>query len=582
MPNTQKKQFERLSRLLGAMVLCCGIGVGGMHANAVAGEAGVQRLDAKQLAELEAMLQKRYAQLAPAVVRLINPEKRSGGFSGVIISADGGILTCAHHRLPPNTKVLIELADGRKLNATVRGSVKQKADARSSYYAADVGLVVLDERGEWPSAGLGLSAECKPGALCLTLGFPNVYKSRPPLLRLGRFLAPHAAGLTRTTCRIHPGDSGGPLFDLDGCVVGVHTAMESLRSGINWHSPIESFLAARDRLRRGEDVELAKDQSAMPKPGSERGGAWEPAEGLRKTLTAARDSTVEVVGNGKVVALGLIVADDGWVVTKRTELMGPRGRHRLTCRLADGRSLDARVLAESRRHDLALLKLAATGLPVVHWAKQDEPRVGQLIAAPGLDPQQLDCGVIGAAHARNPAMKGDVPIRVQAAPDGGPGVVFAEFWAKRLELDEARELLKPGDVITHLDDVPTPTVEEFARVRKERTAALDAFVGEWTKLTVRRAEETRHVYLPLLDATAPLPFPWQLARWNVRRDGFPDVLVHDGAIAHDRCGGAVVDRSGAVVAVNIARADPIQTYAIPAAVVREAIATMKARVQGSN
>jgi hypothetical protein len=56
-------------------------------------------------------------------------------------------------------------------------------------------------------------------------------------------------------------------------------------------------------------------------------------------------------------------------------------------------------------------------------------------------------------------------------------------------------------------------------------------------------------------------------------------LVHDGAIAHDHCGGAVVDRTGAVIAVNIARADPIQTYAIPAAFVREATAAMKAQVQ---
>jgi serine protease Do len=561
------------------MVVGCWIGVCGTHRTVVAGDAGIQRLDAKQLVELEELLQKRYAQLAPAVLRVINP-KRAGGFSGLIISTDGEILTCAHHGLPPNAKVLVELADGRKLKATVRGSVKQKAGARSSYHAADVGLVVLDQPGEWPSAGLGRSAECKPGALCIALGYPNVYKSRPPLLRLGRCLAPHAAGLIRTTCRVHPGDSGGPLFDLGGRAVGVHTAMESLRSGINWHSPIGNFLAAHDRLRPGEDFELAEDQSAMPEPGSERGGAWEPADGLRKPLTAVRDSTVEVVGDGKVVALGLIVAGDGWVVTKRSELMGTSGRHRLTCRFTDGRTLDARVMAESWPHDLALLKLPGTGLPVVRWAKQDEPRVGQLIAAPGLDPQRLDCGVVGAVRARNPATNGDVPIRVHAAVDG-PGVVFAEFWATRPELDEASKLLRAGDVITHLDDVPTPTVAEFTRVRKQRTAAPDALAGEWVKLTVRRAGEPRHVYSPLLDAVAPLPIPWQQARWNVRRDGFPDVLHHDAAIAHDRCGGAVVDRSGAVLAVNVARADPIQTLAIPAAVVREAIAAMKTHVQGS-
>src|SRR5262249_37074117 len=178
----------------------------------------------------------------------------------------------------------------------VLGVVKQKAGARSSYHPADVGTLLLGEKGDWPAAKFGRGV-LKPGVLCLALGYPRVHQAgQPPLLRLGRTLLSHQARLIRTTCRVHPGDSGGPLFDLEGRVLGVHTAMESLKAGINWHSPVESFLTVRDRLRAGKDVELSKDFSTMPAPGTERGGAWEPTAELRKTLNRAHECTVEILG----------------------------------------------------------------------------------------------------------------------------------------------------------------------------------------------------------------------------------------------------------------------------------------------
>src|SRR5262245_31523133 len=77
-------------------------------------------LDSEGAAKLENRVQKLYASLAPSIVRIFNP-KGSSGFSGVIVSSSGEILTCAHHNLMPNTKVTMELADGRKIKATILG-----------------------------------------------------------------------------------------------------------------------------------------------------------------------------------------------------------------------------------------------------------------------------------------------------------------------------------------------------------------------------------------------------------------------------------------------------------------------------
>jgi serine protease Do len=539
------------------------------------GPPGIQRLDATQLADLEARLQKLYARLAPSVVRIASPKRKEGGFSGVIVSPAGEILTCAHHHLPPKTKVTVELSDGRKVRATILGSVQQKVSASSRYPAADVGTALLDEPGEWPAAKLGRSADVKPGELCLALGYPNVYKpGQPPLFRVGRMLAPNLLGKLRTTCRVHPGDSGGPLCDLEGRVLGVHHQMESLKTGVNVHSPIEGFLKLRDRLRAGEEIEFAKDLPKQLERRNDPGGAWEPTEELTRTLNVAHHSTVEVLGDGQVVALGLIVAADGWVLTKRTELMGPGGPRRLVCRLADGTRLEAQVRKESREHDLALLQVPAKGLPAVRWGKSDGLSVGQLIASLDAGPRPLHYGVVAALRARNPGIKGDLPFRAGPAPEGMPSMVFTEFVPKRLEIESARGLLKAGDRITHLDDVPTPTRDEFVKVRDKCINAAEALAGEWVKLTVERDGKTRQVYLPLVEGPAPLPIPWQDARWNGRRNGFPNVFVHDGGIAHDRCGGPVVDRSGRVIGVNIARADAMQSFAIPSETVQKVLAEL--------
>jgi serine protease Do len=252
------------------------------------------------------------------------------------------------------------------------------------------------------------------------------------------------------------------------------------------------------------------------------------------------------------------------------------------CRLADGAKLDSQVMAESREHDLALLKVSATRLPVVRWGKSNKLRIGQLVASVGTGPQPLHCGVVSALSVKNPGIKGSLPISVEPAPKERRGVIFTGLLPKqplRLEIEEARGLLKAGDLITHLDDVPTPSLDEFERVRDQRCQSPDSPAGEWIKLTVERGGKSIRVFLPLVEGPVPLVAVWRQARWNVRRNGFPDVFCHDGGIPYDRCGGPVVDRFGQVIGINIARADPMQTFAIPSEVLQKVIAELLTQAQ---
>ena len=72
------------------------------------GKIGSPRLDAKELAGLERQTRSLYTELAPSVVRFFNPKRASSGFSGVIVSPSGEVLTCAHHNLPPSMRFRVK------------------------------------------------------------------------------------------------------------------------------------------------------------------------------------------------------------------------------------------------------------------------------------------------------------------------------------------------------------------------------------------------------------------------------------------------------------------------------------------
>lgn len=562
-----------------------------------------KQLAPNQLASVEDQLQKVYARVAPSVVRILNPNlvderygnaKGTTGSSAVIISPGGEILTCGHSGRAPKSKVMVELADGRKIKATVLGRVKQPKDTEKYYGVADFSMLVLDEKGPWPAAAMGRAGGLDRGKLCLALGYPHVHKpGQTPLLRLGQVLAAQPQGMIRTTCRTIWGDSGGPLFDLDGRVLGICADGLPLTEAGSLYAPVEAFAKLRGRLLAGEEIDLDPDLPKRSEWQKEKWGAWEPTAEVSKFLSRAHRSTVEIISDGKTIALAMIVDQDGLLLTKRSDLLGPAGPRRLACRLADGRLLVPRRLAESREHDLALLKLPAKGLPVPQWSKPGQPTVGQLVASLGPTSQTLHCGVVGALRVKNPVTRGFLPVTGQPAPNGAVGMAFASLLPSHLTIDEdLRGCLKAGDLITHLDDLPTPSAEDFARIRDQRLQAAELRPGDWLKLTVVRGGKTRHVFLPVLDSPIQITGRARHAAqgilssaksllgpcecWSLRMNGFPDVFCHDGAIDSNRCGGPVVNGSGEVIGINIARADPVQTFAIPGDVVQQVIAKLKA------
>jgi serine protease Do len=206
------------------------------------------------LRALEKRVQAVVAKVTPSVVGL---SAGPGQGSGVIVR-DGLVLTAGHVSGQPDRDILITLPDGKKL--------KGKALGRNQ--SADSGMVRIADKGDWPAAEVGKSSDLKKGQWVVAIAHPGGFRvNRTPVVRLGRVLSADAF-VIQTDCPLVGGDSGGPLFDLDGKVVGINSRIGTAMNQ-NFHVPADSFLASWSRLARGESwgTAIGEPQPVTPTPG---------------------------------------------------------------------------------------------------------------------------------------------------------------------------------------------------------------------------------------------------------------------------------------------------------------------------
>ena len=167
--------------------------------------------------------------------------------SGVVVSADGIVLTAGHVVTNLETgeiaeRVSIQFDDGEEFEAKVLGVNKRY----------DAAMLQLVGEGPWVFSPLGNSTSLRPGAWVVAMGHPSGYDAlRAAPVRFGRVISKSADYFFGSDCVLFGGDSGGPLFDLEGKVVGIHSWIgEDVQT--NTHAGISGFLAEWERLKAGE------------------------------------------------------------------------------------------------------------------------------------------------------------------------------------------------------------------------------------------------------------------------------------------------------------------------------------------
>jgi len=451
----------------------------------------------------------------------------SRGLSGVIVTPDGHVVTCGHHRRLPGERVEIFLPDGRDVAGVVLGT----------NFVSDVGVLKITDQGPWPYAEMGDSTILKPGSSCVVMGYPVEHLGRQPLVRETTTIEPEGDAwstlLWTSKYDQRPGNSGGGIFDREGRVVGVVKG-GTVRVGQEqmFHVRIEVLRKQWEALSVGTPVEV---QQADPL-----------AESVAVFDRLGKDSqpaVLEVLRDNSPCAIGTIISSDGKVITKASELFGE-----ISCRLADGRVLAAKVENVSSEHDLAILKIDATNLSTIAWSASLDTSVGSLVAAilPGKAPSY---GVVSIAARSIPADAGSLGVELR---DSDRGLVV-ERAPQRGGLP-----LRQGDIILELAGRPTPNLNAYRELIAPSAGAAIAVPGDPIRVSVRRSDESLQLHFQLPSRSGE----------SQRSSSFQSVFDIQVPLKPNLCGGPIIDTSGRAVGISIAAREQGRTHVVPAMIVR--------------
>lgn len=177
-----------------------------------------------------------------------------GQGSGVVVSPQGHILTAAHVVGEVGNKVTIVFPDGRRYFAKVAGVAA----------SVDAAIVRLESKGPFKFVPMAQTRYAVSGRWVIAAGHPNGYQAdRLPVIRLGRVIAA-TSKTVQTDCSLVGGDSGGPLFDLHGRVVGIHSRIGASNS-INFHVPVQVYLRDWEELNAGYTAPVKKTKPTPKK-----------------------------------------------------------------------------------------------------------------------------------------------------------------------------------------------------------------------------------------------------------------------------------------------------------------------------
>ena len=484
----------------------------------------------------------------------LSGQQNSAPFSGVIVHSDGTILTVAHATRPGNFYRVI-FADGKQGVAKALGRLV--VDQQSNL--PDIAMMKMQGQGPWPYAEMGWSSSITENQLCFGLSYPETLPFNIPFLRTGRILKKlDNFGFIQSSSIMEPGDSGGPLFDALGRVIGLHSRIDGAE-GINFEVPINSYRSYWQSLTNpvaissypvstdsiGKDPQRKKlFQLGIKKPAKHPKTNFQPIQ-ISSTLDG--DSILLL---GTVFNLG----NNKQVILSKSSLIGEAPIVKIGNRIHV-----LRILLRDEKSDLVAL-ISDHQFPSVNVSKVARQSISDSFVGLNLwsllGADQRKFGVLGMSSQTFPRLPvpGTFDAQMQEI-EGLPTLTKVDSTGAA-----ARAGLRVGDRMLTLNN------RDVSSAIKINAAMQQFSAGDTLQVQYRRGAADLYTNVILSNWSVrenPHPANNIPKGKSVRRDNFLRVFLHDSRIHADECGSPVVDSKGNFIGLNIARFSHTACLAIP-------------------
>jgi serine protease Do len=376
--------------------------------------------------------------------------------SGFVISADGYVLT-NHHVIDGADEVKVKLPDRREYTAKVVGSDQQY----------DVALLKIDAK-DLPVLRLGNSAALKPGQWVVAIGSPlglDHSVTAGIVSATGRSASPEQryVPFIQTDVAINQGNSGGPLLNTRGEVVGINSQIFSVSGGymgISFAIPIDLAMSAVEQLKKTGRVSRGQlGVIVQPIASAE-------AKGLG--LPDTRGALITQILDGSPAAKAGIEVGDVITAFNGSPINQSSDLPPLVGSLVPGSKAKVKIVREGMAREVTV---------VLTELEEDQTAALPTPTVPGAAPSSSGTNPLGIA-----GQELDAATRKQRGLKAGEGVLIT-----RVNSAAAREAgLEPGSVVLQVGRTPVGTPAELNR----ELAGLKP--GDTVMLLVRdRREGTR-------------------------------------------------------------------------------------------
>jgi serine protease Do len=376
-------------------------------------------------------------------------EQPTGVASGFILSADGYVMTNAHV-VDGADEVMVTLTDKREFKAKVIGTDKR----------TDVAVLKIDAKN-LPIVSIGDSKKIKVGEWVVAIGSPFGLENTVTagiVSAKGRDTGDYSPFI-QTDVAVNPGNSGGPLINMQGQVVGINSQIYSRTGGfmgISFAIPIDEAIRVANQLKTTGYVVRGKIGVAIDGVSRELAesiGLGKPIGALVRSVEPGGAADKAGVQDGDI-----ITKFDGKTVERATDLP------RIVGEVKPGTRVPMQVFRRGAERTLHVT--------VGAWAKESEAATEKPAPAPKTGAEKSPLGVavvdLNDAQKKELGVRSGVLIEALQAPASGDG-------------------LRVGDVVTVMNNIEITSAKQF----KEIANSLPP--GKPVALLVRRGDTAQFI-----------------------------------------------------------------------------------------